>query len=85
MVHGLRCSTAREIFLDQGSNPCPLPGRQILNPRGIAPVKNSVFSEIGMLDKWLEWEKFPSSSCNKALEKSFPLDSGPSSWRRHVS
>ena len=61
------------------------PSRQILNPRGIALIKSSVFSETGMLDKRLEWEKFPSSSCNKALEKSFPLDSGPSSWRRHVS
>ena len=31
VVHGFSCSTACGIFLDQGSNPCPCIGRQILN------------------------------------------------------
>ena len=31
VAHRLCCSTAHGIFLAQGSNPCPLIGRQILN------------------------------------------------------
>ena len=31
MAHGLSCSAACGIFPDQGSNPCPRIGRQILN------------------------------------------------------
>ena len=31
MAHGHSCSAACELFPDQGSNPCPLHWRQILN------------------------------------------------------
>ena len=30
VAHGWSCSSARGLFTDQGSNPCPGPGRQIL-------------------------------------------------------
>ena len=49
MAHGLSCSTTCEIFLDQGSNPCPLHWQadsQPLHHQGSPPF-TSDWSELG--------------------------------------
>ena len=43
MAHGLSCSVAREILLDQGSNPCPCIGRRILNHCATREVPGETF------------------------------------------
>ena len=46
VVHGLSCSVACGIFLDQGSNLCPLVGRQILNHCTTREVPDIHFKRI---------------------------------------
>ena len=50
VAHGPSCSTAREIFPDQGSNPCPLHWQadsQPLRHLGSPPLFFRFFSHIG--------------------------------------
>ena len=46
MEHGLSCSTVGGIFPDQGSNPCPLIGRRILNHCATREIPVFVFLNI---------------------------------------
>ena len=45
VAHGPSCSAACGIFPDQGSNPCPLHGRQILNHCATREAPRKIFNE----------------------------------------
>ena len=52
MVRGLSCSSACGIFPDQGSNPCPCIGRQILNHCATREAPNLEVLKITLIIIW---------------------------------